>query len=94
MPASSKIILFIFLLVFSVLYQYNTTATDTTSVSHGFPLPFYTKSICGDPCITAEDTAGGISVKTTENYSYINFAVNAILLYLLSATLVHLYQKK
>jgi len=93
MPAPSQMMLFIVLLIFSVLYQSGNVATDATSVSGGFPLPFYTKSVCGDPCITAEDVASGTTAKISERYFFLNLGIDVIVLYMVSAILIFIYRK-
>ena len=93
-PTVSKVIIFIILLGFIYFYEYSgPLTTDTSSTMKGFPLPFYIKSVCGDPCLSADDYAAGITEKITENFYYQNLVFDIIILYLVSISLVFIYHK-
>ncbi len=93
-PTILKILLLIVFMLVSMFYEYSgPLVTDTSTVKRGLPFSYYSKSSCGDPCVTADDIAAGITVKITENFNYVNVFFNLIILYLLSAGFVYGFER-
>jgi len=93
-PTIFKLAIFIALILFSYYFEYaGPRYTDTSITNKGLPLPYYTKSMCAVPCVTAEDRANGINVKIAETYNYPFLVIDAVLIYLISASVVLVFQK-